>query len=150
MPLVSGDSYASIAQFFGPGGLPQTALGAKTVDDVQAALDMATEVMDDCFRGRWGEGFQFSSVGLSVSRHCVAIARNLFMGGRGFSPVAGADEDLIAALKDAEEWCDKVQRRVLFPNVTIYQAPNYSAQPEVLSYSVVNVATGGTAATRGW
>jgi len=131
-------TYATLAQFF-EWGLPATALGARTTADVQSALDAASSEMDDYFRGVYP--LPFSSVGLSVSRRCVAIARNIFMGGRGFSPVTGADEDLIRQLKDAEDWLDKVQRRVKFPDVVIDPTatlpvnltPGGSAQPTVLS-----------------
>lgn len=108
-------TYATVAQFF-DWGLPQTALGARTVADVQSALDAASSDMDDFFRGRFP--LPFSAVGLSVSRKCVALAVNIFLGGRGFSPVTGADERVIAGVADAKDWLDRVQRRVLFPDVT--------------------------------
>lgn len=131
-------TYASVAQFF-EWGLPQTALGSRTVADVQAALDAASADMDDSFRGRFP--LPFSAVGLSVSRRCVHHARYLFLGGRGFSPVSGADQDVIAAEAAYQEWIDKVQRRVLFPDVTVDPSatlpttldPAGSAQPAVLS-----------------
>jgi len=151
MPVTT---YATVAMFF-QWGLPQTALGSKTVADVQSALDAASSDMDDYFRGVYP--LPFASVGLSVSRRCVAIARNIFMGGRGFSPVTGADEDLIRQLKDAEDWCDKVQRKVKFPDVVIdptaqiLQVPTFDtyAQPLAVSSSVVN-SDGCRAPTRGW
>lgn len=147
-------TYASVAQFF-EWGLPQTALGARTVAGVQSALDAASADMDDAFRGRYP--LPFASVGLSVSRRCVHHARYLFMGGRGFSPVTSADQDIIRAEEDYQAWVDKVQRRVLFPDVTIDPtatviqpvAPDSYAQPVALSSSVVN-SNGARAATRGW
>lgn len=130
--------YASVAQFF-EWGLPQTALGARTVTDVLRSLEASSSDMDDCFRGRFP--LPFSAVGLSVSRRCVHHGRYLFLGGRGFSPVSGADQDILRAEEDYQVWIDKVQRRVLFPDVTIDPSavlptnldPGGSAQPVVLS-----------------
>lgn len=131
-------TYATVAQFF-QWGLPQTALGARTVADVQSALDLASSHLDDYFRGRFP--LPFSAVGKSVSGHTVAVAVNIFLGGRGFSPVSGADQKVIADLAAAEVWADKVQRRVLFPDVTIDPSatvpttldPAGAAQPTVWS-----------------
>lgn len=151
MPLTT---YATVAQFF-EWGLPQTALGARTVADVQAALDASSSDMDDNFRGVYL--LPLASVGLSVSRRCVHHARYLFLGGRGFSPVTGADQDIINAEKDFQVWIDKVQRRVIFPEITpdVTARPipvnSYGpyAQPEVSSSSVIN-DLGWRAPTRGW
>jgi hypothetical protein len=131
-------TYATAAQFF-EWGLPQTALGNRQVSDVQSALDAASGDMDDSFRGRFP--LPFASVGLSVARRCVHHARYLFLGGRGFSPVTGADQDILRAEEDYQVWIDKVQRRVLFPDVVVDPSatlpttldPAGSAQPTVLS-----------------
>ena len=139
-------SYATVAQFFA-WGLPQTALGARTVADVQSALDAASDEMDDVFRGRWR--LPFVSWGSSVARKCVQIAVNIFLGGRGCSPITGSDERVIAGVKDAAEWLDRVQRRTLFPDVVLVEEPDALQQPLVISTSVVN-ADGATAVNRGW
>lgn len=133
MPLASGQPYASVAQFFGPGGLPSTALGALTTADVFDCLVTSTSDMDDCFRGVYGVGFVFSSVGASVSRRCVQHAKWLLMRRRGDSPETGSDQSINADEEDFREYIDKVQRRVIFPEVTLQTAPLYSAQPAVLS-----------------
>lgn len=136
MPLVSGASYATVPQFFGPGGLPSTALGALTVTDVQNCLDTSTSDMDDSFRGVYGDGFMFSAVPLSVSRRCVQHAKWLFMRLRGDSPENGSDQSINADEADYQVWIDKVQRRVLFPvdrTMIVVTAPLFSAQPAVLS-----------------
>ncbi len=143
MPVTS---YASIAEF--SSRLPATAWGSRTQADVQNAIDDASALMDDCFRGRWE--LPFAAVGRSVSLQCVNIARNLFMGGRGFTPVHGADQDLISGLTDAREWLDKVQRRVLFPDVTLINAPPSLDQPVVLSSSAINPYGSQVAGNRGW
>jgi len=148
-------TYATVAQFFA-WGMPQTALGSKTVADVQSALDVSSSEMDDYFRGRFP--LPLASVGISVSRRCVAIAVNTFLGGRGFSPVTGADQQIIANLAAAEKWCDEVQRRVKFPDIVVDPSARMptsldvsgSAQPIVLSSSCVDVSTGRRAATRCW
>ncbi len=151
MPITT---YASVAQFF-EWGLPQTALGARTVADVQSALDAASSDMDDMFRGVFP--LPFSRVGTGVSKRCVYLARYAFLGGKGFNPQSDADKEIVAEAEKAEAWLDKVQRRVLFPDVTIdptAAAPlpvalaDY-AQPVALSSSVVN-NEGARAPTRGW
>jgi phage gp36-like protein len=137
--------YATVADF--TARLPVTAWGARTVSDVETALADASGLMDDYFRGRFT--LPFVSVGRSVSVQCVNIARNLFMGGRGFSPPAGADQDIIDALKWAEDWLDRVQRRVLFPDVVLIATPTALDQPFVISSSVIN-DNGVRGPNRGW
>lgn len=151
MPLLSGASYASLAQFFGPGGLPATALGARTTADAQAALDQSTADIDSlAFRGIYGPGFIFSAVGVDVGRRCVQHARWLFLDGqRGYDPQAGADSTIKDGEDDFRAWCDRVHRRAEFPDVTINVAPQYAAQPMVTSQSVVN-DLGRVAPQRGW
>jgi phage gp36-like protein len=112
---VSVTVYASVAQF--TQRLPQTAWGARTVSDVQDALATASADMDDAFRGLYK--LPFLAVGGSISRRCVDHARYLFLGGRGFSPENEADKDIVRAEEEFQTWLDKVQRRVLFPDVTI-------------------------------
>lgn len=136
MPLVSGQPYATRAQFFGPGGLPSTALGALTLTDVDNCLATSTGDMDDCLRGVYGDGFMLSASTPSLARRCVQHAKWLFMRLRGESPETGADKSLEADEADFQVWIDKVQRRVLFPidrSLIVVTAPNYSAQPAVLS-----------------
>lgn len=151
MPLLSGASYASVAQFFGPGGLPQTSLGSKSVADVQASLDQSSADIDSlAFRGVYGPQFVFSAVGIDVGRRCIQHARWLFLDGqRGYDPQAGADGTIKAGEDDFRAWCDRVHRRVEFPDVTVYAQPNFSAQPIVMSFSVVN-SNGRVAENRGW
>lgn len=146
--------YATVLQFF-DWGLPQTAIGSRTVADVQSAIVASSSDMDDCFRGRFP--LPFATVGLSVSRRCVYHARYIFLGGRGYSPVSGADDDILRAETEYQEWIDKVQRRVMFPDVTIDPTaktppsldPGGSAQPLALSSSSVD-ANGRRGATRCW
>lgn len=151
MPLVTGGSYASVAQFFGPGGLPQTALGARSVADVQACLDTSTSDMDSlAFRGVYGPGFKFSAVGLDVARRCVQHARFLFLDGpRGYDPQAGADTTIKGGDTEFLAWCDRVHRRVEFPDVTVNTQPQFSAQPLALSSSVID-DNGRRAPNRCW
>ncbi len=148
-------TYATVAMFF-EWGLPQTALGSRTVADVQSALDAASSDMDDAFRGRFP--LPLSAVGLSVSKRCVYLARYAFMGGRGFDPQSDADKEIVSKAKEAETWLDKVQRRVIFPDVTSDPSarvpttldPAGAAQPNAISFSVIDVTTGQTACNRGW
>lgn len=146
--------YATRAQFFER--LPQTALGSRTVADVDDALVTSSADMDDSFRGVYP--LPFATVGASVSRRCADHARYLFMSGRGYDPQADADKQIAADEAAYQVWVDKVQRRVLFPDVTIDPTaqmptslnPHGAAQPAVTSYSVVDVSSGCVAGNRGW
>ncbi len=132
MPLLSGQPYATVAQFFGPGGLPSTALGALTTTDVQNCLATSTGDIDDCLRGVYGDGFTLSASTPSLARRCVQHAKWLFMRLRGDSPEAGSDQSINADEADFQQWIDKVQRRVLFPidkSLIVVSAPQFSAQP---------------------
>lgn len=148
-------TYATVAQFF-EWGLPQTALGSRTVADVQSALDAASSDMDDAFRGRFP--LPLASVGLSVSKRCVYLARYAFMGGRGFDPQSDGDREIVAKSEEAWVWLDKVQRRTAFPDVVIDTTattpttldPGGASQPMVLSSSVIDVSSGQVASNRGW
>jgi hypothetical protein len=134
MPLLSGAPYA--LTFLGvPGGLPSTALGARSAADATAACAQATADIDSlAFRGRYGDGFIFASVGADVALRCVQRARWLFLGGqRGFDPQADADKQIVDGNTDFLAWCDRVHRRAEFPDVTIYVAPQYQPQPAVMS-----------------
>lgn len=136
MPLVSGQPYATLAQFFGPGGLPATALGALTTADAQDCLATSTGDMDDCLRGVYGDGFTLSASTLSLARRCVQHAKWLFMRLRGDSPETGSDQSINEDEKDFQVWIDKVQRRVIFPidrSLIVVTAPNFSAQPAAFS-----------------
>ena len=138
--------YASVADFVQR--LPVTAWGARTIADVQYALATASSDMDDCFRGRYV--LPFLAVGASVARRCVDHARYLFMGGRGFSPTTESDQDIIRAEEEFQVWLDKVQRRVLFPDVTpIASGSPTLDQPFVISSSVIN-DLGQRGPNRGW
>lgn len=145
MPILT---YATTVQFF-QFGLPQTALGAATIADVQAALDSASSLMDDYFNGRYN--LPFVAVSLSVAEKCCHIAAFLFLSGvRGYNPDADADKNVKGRYDEALAWCDRVQRRAIHPIVTDSGPDPRLIQPEALSSSVVNVATGQRAATRCW
>ena len=85
-------TYATTQQFFQ--WSPTTILGARTVADVQNALDTFSGEMDDFFRGRFP--LPFATVGISVSRKCVMGARYVFLGGRGFDPQTDADKQIVS------------------------------------------------------
>ena len=143
--------YATVNDFAAV--LPATAWGARTTVDVQQALVDASAEFDDYFRGRFP--LPLASVDQSVARRCALYARYLFLGGRGFSPVSDSDRDIVAAAANVEAWLDKVQRRVMFPNIisdasavlpTSLDAQG-SPQPLCLSSSVTTI-DGTRAATR--
>lgn len=135
--------------------LPATAWGARTIADVHQAEIDASDFFNDFFRGVFP--LPLAHVGQSVARRCALYARYLFLGGRGFNPEGGADRLIVSDAMNVEAWLDKVQRRVIFPDITIDPSavapPSLtpspaSPQPICLSSSVVDL-DGRRCATRG-
>lgn len=136
--------------------LPATAWGARAIVDVNQAIVDASSTFDDSFRGVYA--LPLATVDQSIARKCALYARYLFLGGRGFSPDSGADKLIISDAMNVEAWLDKVQRRVIFPNVTSDPsavAPTSltpsPASPQPLAISSSNLDLNGhRGATRGW
>lgn len=136
--------------------LPATAWGARTIVDVNQAIVDASDWFNDFFRGV--VPLPLARVGQSVARRCALFSRYLFLGGRGFSPDSGADKLIISDAMNVEAWLDKVQRRVIFPDVTIDPsavAPTSltpsPASPQPIAISSSNLDLNGRrGATRGW
>jgi hypothetical protein len=149
MPLDSGSPYAA-TNLGVPGGIPATALGARTAADAAACCAQATADIDSlAFRGSYGTGFSFSRVGLDVSFRCVQRANWLFLNQRGYNPEADADKLIMAGNVDFLAWCDRVHRQIEFPDVTVSTSPNFQARPLATSRSSVNM-DGCHAPTRRW
>ena len=118
----------------------------------QACLADASSEGDAHFRGRWG----YDNVPLlawdpvitgAVAR--VAAYRMVLVAGIN---VDSADYKLAEKLyASGRETFDMIQRQQLHPIVTLAngQLPGQQ-QPRVISFSVINLATGAKAARRGW
>lgn len=143
-------SYASYAQFL-VYGMPGVSLGTLTQAVVEESLQEASDEMDQHFGGRWKLPLASWPVELFARYCCWIAAYKLVTGARGFNPAQGSDANFKARYDSALEWLDKIQRRVLHPQVT--EAPTASdgdlAQPVAVSSSVVNYY-GQRAANRGW
>jgi len=147
--------FAQVDDFFRY-GLPSTARGALTDDQIDAALVSFTQTMNACFRGRYGPndgsgGDVLSRWGEEVVKYCCwGAAYELLSGTRGYNPAAGADPNILLRYQMTIDWLDKVQRRAVHPDVTaaVPQAGTYD-QPIVISSSVVD-QNGRRGSTRGW
>jgi phage gp36-like protein len=136
-------------------GIPSTALGALTSQQVDAALASASAVMDSAFRGRYA--LPLVSWGVEVRRCCVFLADYELLATRGFNPAAGADanvlsryEEMLTGRPGVEPWLKQVQRRAAHPDVVEATADDAHRRPRVISSSVVDCSTGATAPNRGW
>lgn len=88
----------------------------------------------------------------SIVEATCKIATYDLLSVRGYNPAAGADPNIRDRYVDALVFLEKVQKSQAHPVITstVSPVPTYVDQPMVLSSSVVNVATGGTATRRGW
>lgn len=136
-------------------GVPASALGALTSQQIDAALASASAVMDGYFAGRYA--MPLVSWDVSVVRCCVFIADYELMSTRGFNPAAGADanvaaryEEMLTGRPGVEPWLKQVQRRATHPAVVEAVQDAKHQRPRVLSSSVIDCATGATGPNRRW
>lgn len=136
-------------------GVPSTALGALTSQQVDAALARASAVMDTFFGGRYA--MPLASWDVSVTSCCVYLADYYLLSSRGFNPAAGADanvlaryEEMFAGRPGVEPWLKQVQRRAAHPDVVEATQDAKHQRPRVISSSVVDTSTGATGPNRGW
>jgi phage gp36-like protein len=140
--------YATIAQFF-TYGLPATARGNLTDDQINGALTSASGTADSKLRGVYS--LPLLAWGSELTKYtCWIAAYELMTGVRGYNPAAGADPGIENRYVYAMTELDKVQRKATFLDVTPSpgQSPTYD-QPLVISSSVVDMS-GRTASNRGW
>lgn len=141
--------YAQIADFF-RFGVPSTARGALTDDQINAALQSASSTMDAHFRGRYA--LPLIAWGIEVTKYCCWLsAFELLSGTRGYNPASGADVNIVDRYREAMAWLNGVQRQAIHPDVTpqTTQTPTYN-QPTIITSSVTLLDSGVTATTRGW
>ncbi len=130
--------YANVSQFF-VHGLPPTARGALTDDQINAGLVAASATMDSKFRGRYS--LPFTAWGEEVTMHCCWIAAYQMLSGvRGYNPAAGADVNLVGRYEKAMLWLHDVQRQAAHPDVT----PTQEETPDYYQPTVI------TSPQRGW
>jgi len=130
--------YANVAQFF-VYGLPPTARGGLTDDQINAALVSASATMDSKFRGRYA--MPLTAWGAEVSKYCCWLAAfELLSGVRGYNPAAGADVNIVDRYNQALIWLNDVQRQAAHPDVS----PSVDQTPEYFQPTVT------TSPQRGW
>lgn len=119
---------------------------------VSAICDAVGTFADAFFRGRWG----YAAVPLvtwdsSITYATAQISAFRIMIVRGLKPDASDWKIYKAANDEGMDFLNKVQRQQMHPLVTLANgnAPG-GQQPNVISSSVVDLSSGGTAANRGW
>lgn len=134
-------------------GLPPQAFGQLEQNQINAALQNASDLVDSYLRARYGT----SAVPLiawdsTITKATARLAAyELLVEVRGVNPESTDFKILDNMRKLAEAYLDRIQRQQAHPNVTVAAAnlPG-STQPNLISSSVISVATGQTGPNRGW
>lgn len=145
-------AYADIADLF-VYGLREEARA--TIPDATLAsnLEAASSIVDGYLVGRGGPGsVPLLSWGDEVRMWTCWIATYLLMtGARGYSSESGIDPLILTRYEDAKGMLARTQRQDYHPILTFRSAQGTTAtQPLVMSWSVVNLATGCIGPRRGW
>jgi hypothetical protein len=133
-------------------GLQANVLARCQPSQVAACLKEAADEADGHFRGRWG----YTAVPLlawdsAVTGATARLAAFKIVCVAGINPDSQDYKLARQMFADAMEFFNAVQRQQMHPNVTLASgALPGQQQPNVVSFSVVNLATGGTAPNRGW
>jgi phage gp36-like protein len=145
-------AYAALSDFF-TYGMPSQAQGQITNAQILAALQDASDELDGYFRGRFGDGPSplLLAWDTQVTKAVCKIAAYNVISVRGYDPTSSSDVSFKTNRDEAIFWCEKVQRQQAHPIVTVAGTPLAgSVQPNLISSSVVNLATGARAPQRGW
>jgi hypothetical protein len=145
-------AYATIPDLFAY-GIREEARG--TISDVvlSSSLQAASEMIDGYLVGRYGVGsMPLVSWGTEITTWCCWIASYILMSGpRGYSSESGIDPIIESRFQTARDMLARTQRQDYHPICTPRSAQGTTAtQPLVQSWSVINLATGGTGPRRGW
>lgn len=132
-------------------GLPQTALVDLQPTQIAAQLQAASDFADSFFAARYGRAnvplqAWDSSVTLAVAR----VAVWYLMTTRGIQSGSSDFDTFRLGFTDAETWLNKVQRQQAHPLVTLAGGAVAPQQPNLVSSSVVSIASGRRAPNRGW
>jgi hypothetical protein len=132
-------------------GLPQTALGGVWSIQIAAQLQAASDFADTFFAARWGRSnvplIQWdTAVTLAVAR----VAVWYLMTTRGMKPGAPDWQIFRTGYEDSVDWFNKVQRQQAHPLVTLAGGATAPQQPNLVSSSVISIASGRRAPNRGW
>jgi phage gp36-like protein len=146
-------SYAQVNDLF-VHGAPMTAFqqGANPIPNatLQSALDDASDLADSYIGPRGQLPLLEPYPGDLVKAVCKIAAFEI-LSTRGINPASGADTALEIRYNQAMKWLDNVRTQVISPAFLFSPDPTQThQQPYVQSSSVINLATGGRAANRGW
>jgi phage gp36-like protein len=129
-----GTQYATPSDLVTTGAINATALVNVSTADQNAACVAASEKADSYLRTRYP--LPLASFGTDVVMHVAWMAVYLLMTGRGYNPMAGADDQLRMRYDDAVAWFEGVAKQNINPDVTAnfppgpqYQLPVVSSQP---------------------
>lgn len=132
-------------------GLPASALGTLTTQQINGVLQSASDYADTFFRARWGtNAVPLAAWDTSVTLAVAQIAAHWLLRVRGYSPNSTADQRFQQGFEEAVEWLGKVQRQQAHPNVTLASNATKTQQPNLVSTSVVDLSNGATGNNRGW
>ncbi len=143
-------AYAALSDLLAV-GMPAQALGSLSPLQVATALQSASDKLDSYFRGRYGNGPSplLLTWDTEVTKAVAKMASYELLGLRGVKP--DKPRPFAAENADAVQWCRDVQRQQAHPLVTVAAAPLAgSVQPNLVSSSVINLATGARGPNRGW
>lgn len=134
-------------------GMPPQAFGQISQAQIAAALQNASDYVDSFLRARYG----MASVPLlawdsTITKATAKVAAYyLIVDGRGINPNSTDWTIVRTGYEDSVEYLNRIQRQQAHPNLTLAATglPG-SIQPNVVSSSVVNLASGGRASNRGW
>lgn len=133
-------------------GMPPQSFGETEGTQITTALQNASDFADAFFRARYGSSaVPLVSWDTTITEAVAKIAAWRILNMRGINPNSSDFELLRTGYNDAVDYLNKIQRQQAHPSVTLAATglPG-STQPNVISSSVVNLASGGTATNRGW
>jgi len=143
-------AYAALSDLLAV-GMPAQSLAQLSPTQVSAMLQNVSDYADSFFRGRYGDGPSplLLTWDSQITEAVANIAAYRLIRLRGVDP--DKPNPFEAARIEAVVYLDKVQRQQAHPLVTISGSPLAgSVQPNLVSSSVVNLATGRRAPNRGW
>lgn len=132
-------------------GLPQVALSNLDAEQIEAALQNASDRADAHFRARYGnEAVPLADWDSTITEAVARIAAFELMRVRGMKP-GGPDWELLRlGQQDALEYFGQIQRQQAHPLVKLAGSATAPLQPNLKSSSVVNVMNGASSQKRGW
>lgn len=132
-------------------GLPGTALVNVSPTQIAAQCQAASDFADTFFAGRYGRAaVPFQSWDSSVTLAVARIAVWYLMTTQGLQ-AGNPDYDIFRrGYEDAEAWLNKVQRQQAHPLITLNGNSPPPQQPNLVSSSVISIASGRRAPQRRW